>query len=183
MLLIDNINDQHLLFVKNSNPKSVIEGMIQVVFHVVHWMILGIFNVASKTKAIPFLGFSGLIISLIIKETCLPSKDRNGSMFCHPRSSTVTLILSIHAIIVSITQVMVINAESSVTASMMCLVWTDVIAGWFIFSSIAVYFSIASIRVGDTLFSTLKAWRVQWSTNSSCNSSHSPSKSSWDSRS
>jgi hypothetical protein len=62
---------------------------------------------------------------------------------------------------VAVTQMVIVNAESSVRTSMMGRVRTDKLAFWFIFSSEAIYFTITSPWIGDTLVSALEAWVVQ----------------------
>jgi hypothetical protein len=82
-------------------------------------------------------------------------------MFPEPRSSTIALILAINTVIVSVAEVMVVDTESGVTASMMCFVRTHIVTSRLILGTITVYFSITSVRVSYTLFSALKAGRIQ----------------------
>ena len=98
-------------------------------------------------------------------------KDRNASL-ADPRSAAVSLFFSILTVVVSITQVMVVDTESSVRTSMVSWIRTDEFTFGFIFSSEAVDFTIASPWVRDAFVSALEARKVQYIGRSYCRIDH-----------
>jgi hypothetical protein len=71
--------------------------------------------------------------------------------------AAVSLILTIFAIIVTVTKVVIVDAEASVGAAVMCLIGTDELALSLILSPEAVDFAVTSPTVSDALFTALEA--------------------------
>lgn len=92
--------------------------------------------------------------------SCLIFGVESDPSLTDPRSSAVSLIFSIFAVVMSVTKVVVINAKSSIGTSMMCRIRTNVFALSFIFGRVAVHLSITSPAIGNTLIATLEAWVV-----------------------
>ena len=73
-----------------------------------------------------------------------------------PRATATGFIFAILTVVHLVTEVVVVDAKARVGASMVRIVGTNVLTFGLIFRSVAVDFSIASPRVRDALFTTLK---------------------------